>query len=135
MTKRWNGLLVYDKEGAKRNASYIKMHEEVGKKLNMPIHFLYDEDVMEYLEINRESVDFCMVRTICPALTKQIEARGIPCFNSSFVSEICNHKGKTYDYILKNCEIPLVKTKTFQNIELSEKLLKRWMDTVENRFF
>ena len=49
MTKRWNGLLVYDKEGAKRNASYIKMHEEVGKKLNMPIHFLYDEDVMEYL--------------------------------------------------------------------------------------
>ena len=68
MTKRWNGLLVYDKEGAKRNASYIKMHEEVGKKLNMPIHFLYDEDVMEYLEINRESVDFCMVRTISPAL-------------------------------------------------------------------
>ena len=31
MKKRWNGLLVYDKEGAKRNASYIKMHEEVGK--------------------------------------------------------------------------------------------------------
>ena len=29
MTKRWNGLLVYDKEGSKRNASYIKMHEEV----------------------------------------------------------------------------------------------------------
>ena len=106
------------------------MHEEVGKKLNMPIHFLYDEDVMEYLEINRESVDFCMVRTICPALTKQIEARGIPCFNSSFVSEICNHKGKTYDYILKNCEIPLVKTKTFQNIELSEKLLKEYPDYV-----
>ena len=130
MTKRWNGLLVYDKEGAKRNASYIKMHEEVGKKLNMPIHFLYDEDVMEYLEINRESVDFCMVRTICSALTKQIEARGIPCFNSSFVSEICNHKGKTYDYILKNCEIPLVKTKTFQNIELSEKLLKEYPDYV-----
>ena len=46
MTKRWNGLLVYDKESAKRNASYIKMHEEGGKKLNMPIHFLYDEDVM-----------------------------------------------------------------------------------------
>ena len=97
MTKRWNGLLVYDKEGSKRNASYIKMHEEAGEKLNMPIHFLYDTDVMEYLETNRESVDFCMVRTICPALTKQIEARGIPCFNSSFVSEICNHKGKTYD--------------------------------------
>ena len=130
MKKRWNGLLVYDKEGAKRNASYIKMHEEVGKKLNMPIHFLYDEDVMEYLETNRESVDFCMVRTISPALTKQIEARGIPCFNSSFVSEICNHKGKTYDYILKNCEIPLVKTKTFQNIELSEKLLKEYPDYV-----
>ena len=130
MTKRWNGLLVYDKEGAKRNASYIKMHEEVGKKLNMPIHFLYDEDVMEYLEINRESVDFCMVRTICPALTKQIEARGIPCFNSSIVSEICNHKGKTYDYILKNCESPLVKTKPFQNIELSEKLLKEYPDYV-----
>ena len=45
---------------------------------------------------------------------------------------------------LKNCEIPLVKTKTFQNIELSEKIIKgvsglcnkkRWMDTVENRFF
>ena len=46
MTKRWNGLLVYDKEGAKRNASYIEMHEEVGKKLNMPICFLYDEDVI-----------------------------------------------------------------------------------------
>ena len=130
MTKRWNGLLVYDKEGSKRNASYIKMHEEAGEKLNMPIHFLYDTDVMEYLETNRESVDFCMVRTICPALTKQIEARGIPCFNSSFVSEICNHKGKTYDYILKNCEIPLVKTKTFQNVELSEKFLKEYPDYV-----
>ena len=85
MTKQWNGLLVYDKEGSKRNASYIKMHEEAGEKLNMPIHFLYDTDVMEYLETIWESVDFCMVRTICPALTKQIEARGIPCFNSSFV--------------------------------------------------
>ena len=37
MTKRWNGLLVYDKEGSKRNASYIKMHEEAGEKLNMPM--------------------------------------------------------------------------------------------------
>ena len=52
---------------AQRNASFIKMHEEAGEKLNMPIHFLYDTDVMEYLETNRESVDFCMVRTICPA--------------------------------------------------------------------
>ena len=114
MTKRWNGLLVYDKEGAKRNASYIKMHEEAGEKLNMPIHFLYDTDVIEYLGTNGEAVDFCMVRTISPALTKQIEARGIPCFNSSFVSEICNHKGKTYDYILKKCEIPLVKQRRFK---------------------
>ena len=64
MTKRWNGLLVYDKEGAKRNASYIKMHEEAGEKLNMPIHFLYDTDVIEYLETNRKSVDFCMVRRL-----------------------------------------------------------------------
>ncbi len=93
MTKRWNGLLVYDKEGSKRNASYIKMHEEAGEKLNMPIHFLYDTDVMEYLETNRESVDFCMVRTICPALTKQIEARGIPalilllCQKSAIIKE------------------------------------------------
>jgi len=31
---------------------------------------------------------------------------------------------------LKNCEIPLVKTKTFQNIELSEKLLKEYPDYV-----
>uniref|UniRef100_UPI003FED5DD8 ATP-grasp domain-containing protein n=1 Tax=Eubacterium sp. TaxID=142586 RepID=UPI003FED5DD8 len=50
MTKQWNGLLVYDKEGSKRNASYIKMHEEAGEKLNMPIHFLYDTDVMELKE-------------------------------------------------------------------------------------
>lgn len=130
MTKRWNGLLVYDKEGAKRNASYIKMHEEVGKKLNMPIRFLYDTEVMEYLETNQKLIDFCMVRTICPALTKKIETAGIPCFNNSFVSEICNHKGKTYEYILKNCKIPLIETKTFHNEDLSRQLLREYPDYV-----
>ena len=56
MKKRWNGLLVYDKEGAKRNASYIKMHEEVGKKLNMPIHFFHVSVLFELLLHVKRSV-------------------------------------------------------------------------------
>lgn len=130
-TMRWKAWLVYDKEGAERNAGYIRMHEETGRKMQIDIRFILDEQLPELpLLSQEEKPDFAIVRTIQPLLTKRLERAGIPVFNNSFVSEICNHKGKTIDYIHSHSDIPVIPTQTFSNWQLSKNLLSQYPDHV-----
>jgi glutathione synthase/RimK-type ligase-like ATP-grasp enzyme len=66
------------------------------------------------------------VRTIQPLLSKKLEECGISVFNNSFVSEICNHKGKTIEYVKKNSDIPTIPTTVHTNSELSPSFLSRY---------
>lgn len=116
--------LIYDREGAKRNADYIQMHRELAKEFHIQLHLVMDTEVTDLLAQNRENyADFCFVRTIQPQLSKQLEEQGIVVFNSAFVSEICNDKGKTIQYVKSHTEVPVIPTKCFARKQLSEELL------------
>lgn len=124
------GWLIYDEAGAKRNMDYIRMHQELAKEFHINLRFRYDYEVAPLLEQKTEYPDFCFMRTINPSLSKQMEHCGISVFNSSFVSEVCNDKGKTLQYIEKNTHVPVIPTTCFSCHELSKELLIENGDSV-----
>lgn len=98
--KAW---LVYEREGAERNRGYIDLHEKHGRELGIDFSVIIcDEEPLP-----EENPDFAIIRAMRPDITKMIEARGIPAFNNSHVSEICNNKARTYEYLRKN-SIPVI---------------------------
>jgi gamma-F420-2:alpha-L-glutamate ligase len=105
------GWLLYSKKDVEKNKGYIEFYKEEGRKLDIKIELVIMENLEfgiknnEYYMLYEKSPiirpDFVISRTIYPLLTKQIETMGIPVFNNSFVSEICNDKAKTYQYVAK----------------------------------
>lgn len=125
------GWMCYFKEDSIKNSGYIKMYQEEGKKLDIEIELVYVEDLsfgvlsgvpyVKHKEKSIEHVDFIVNRSIYPLLSMQFEAIGIPVFNSSKVSMICNDKAKTYQYISK-LNIPMVDTRFCLSKELLDVL-------------
>ncbi|MBR3848453.1 MAG: ATP-grasp domain-containing protein [Oscillospiraceae bacterium] len=91
-------FLVYEREGAKRNRDYIKLHRQYGHELGIDFRLVICDE--EHLP--EEKCDFAIIRAMRPDITEALEARGIPCFNGSFVSKICNNKARTYEYLDAN---------------------------------
>lgn len=103
MLKAW---LVYEKAGAERNRGYIELHEKYGKERGIDFSIiLCDEGLPE------GKPDFAIVRAMRPDITKELENRGIPAFNNSHVSKICNNKARTYEYLHKN-NVPVIPWKS-----------------------
>lgn len=91
-------FLVYEREGMMRNRDYIKLHEQYGRELGINFRLVIcDEEALP-----DEKCDFAIIRAMRPDITEALEARGIPCFNGSFVSRICNNKARTYEYLAEN---------------------------------
>lgn len=114
--KAW---LIYPKEEAVRNEAYIDWMIEEGKKLNVLIQVLVREKFhlgitdkklsITYENKKIEPPDFAIVRVMDPFFSKQLELLGIAVFNSAFVSEMCNHKAKTHQYV-SALSVPTVDT-------------------------
>jgi gamma-F420-2:alpha-L-glutamate ligase len=115
----YNGWVIYRKQDAIRNHAFIDWFIEECEKKNMILHLVLREDLQIgvasgklILSVKKESVslpDFAIVRTIEPLLNKQLEDLGITVFNSSRVSQICNDKAKTHQYLAR-ANIPMVDT-------------------------
>ena len=88
------GWLIYDAVGEKRNAWFIAeclRHAEVaGLQLSLQIA---DGNTLPL-----PYPDFALVRTISPALSKDLEGAGTRLFNSASVSRIANDKWETYRF-------------------------------------
>lgn len=108
--------LLYDKARVERNINYINIYFEECKKRNIDLKLILIEDIEFGIKNNNCTLlyknkecsmpQFIIMRTINPLLTKHFEFMGIPVFNNSFVSAICNDKQKTYQYVSKaNVEI------------------------------
>lgn len=141
------GWLIYTREDAVYNKQYIHMHFEEAKKKNIILHFSFFEDfvygiknnqffienIMEHIHIteqDRKNVpDFVICRARVPMFSKQLEYLKIPVFNNSFVSEICNNKAKTYQY-LAQFHIPMIDT-AFYYSNVLEAVLKEKKSTQE----
>ncbi len=123
MSDRYNGWLIYDKNGLSRNQWFAKelvknlgckliIAEELEFGVENDIYFKYDS---KYIE----APDFAVQRSIYPLLSQVLEAAGTRTFNSAKVCEICNDKRKTHLLAL-SLNIPTLKTafsnKDFLNV-------------------
>lgn len=113
------GWLIYTEKEAVRNKSYIQFYIEEGKQLNMNIILLIAERIYFGIKSGKWFIlyegkeiglpDFVICRMMYSLLTLQLEHMGIPVFNHSKVSSICNDKGRTYQYIAQ-LNIPMIDT-------------------------
>ena len=103
--------LLYDKARVERNINYINIYFEECKKRNIDLKLILIEDIEFGIKNNNCTLlyknkecsmpQFIIMRTINPLLTIHFEFMGIPVFNNSFVSAICNDKQKPISMFLK----------------------------------
>ncbi|MEH7249926.1 ATP-grasp domain-containing protein [Neobacillus niacini] len=109
MSGQLNGWLVYKKENADKNEGFIRMLTEEAAVIGITLALVFEEDLILGIKQNQPylshpkldvaNIRFAVVRTINPLLSKQFEYCGIRCFNSSFVSQVCNDKARTQQYV------------------------------------
>lgn len=126
-----NVWLLYSEEEAIRNQQYINFYEEEGRELELEIRLIIVERLqfgvkkgkwfMHYEGRKIERPDMAICRIMYPLLTKQLEYMGIKTFNNSMVSEICNDKARTYQYVAKT-GISMVDTEFVKQDFIEEKL-------------
>ncbi len=99
MLKAW---LVYETAGAERNRGYIELHEKAGKARGIEFSLVLCDEGLP-----AGNPDFAIVRAMRPDITAELEKRGVPTFNNSHVSRICNNKARTYEYLHEN-NVPVI---------------------------
>lgn len=124
-----NAWIIYYLDGADYNRQYINFYIEEGKKLGIDVKLILVEDLefgvrdnrwfLQYQNMEIAYPDFIIFRAIHPLLNKQLEMMGIPVFNNSFVSELCNDKAKTYQYLAKT-GIKMVDSCFYRNNQVKE---------------
>ncbi len=125
------GWIIYYRDSAVYNKNYIQFYLEEGERLGIKIKLLLVEELVFGVRAGRcfityggqelEKPDFAICRSIYPLLSRQLEAMGIRVFNNSMVSEICNDKARTYQYLAKT-GIRMVDTCFYRNFQIDEVL-------------
>ena len=98
------GWLIYSREGAKRNQTFIDFWKTAAQKRGITLDVFFTDQILP-----PENPDFAVVRDMNPTYSKMLEMRGIRVFNPSIVSEICNDKWKTYR-LAQKLGVPFPKT-------------------------
>ncbi len=124
-----HGWIIYHRDNAIYNKQYIQFYLQEGAKQGIDFKLLLVEDMEfgiqdgQWFIIHQKELlprpDFSICRAINPLLTKQLEYMWIPVFNNSFVSEICNDKARTYQY-LAQAGIKMVDSRFYRNGMLRE---------------
>ncbi|MBS3679444.1 hypothetical protein KGF86_04365 [Ornithinibacillus massiliensis] len=114
-----NGWLLYSEEDAVANKAYIEWFIDEADKQELTLRLILREKLQIGILQNEygllldgrktEIPEFAVVRTVEPLLNKQLEQLNVHVFNSSYVSEISNHKAKTYLEVSR-LGIPMVDT-------------------------
>ncbi len=123
--------LVYFRDGAQYNKSYIQLYMEEGRKLGVSIRLILAEELefgvrqnQLFLTYSKQEIslpDFVICRAIHPLLTRQLELMGLKVFNNSQVAELCNDKAKTCQYLAKT-GIKMVDSSFYLNRQIGEVL-------------
>ena len=121
--------IVYFKESADYNRHYIEFYIEEGRKLGITVKLILAEELefgvregewfLTYRKEEPSYPDFVICRTIYPLLSRQLEALGIRVFNNAHLSEICNDKARTYQYLART-GIRMVDTSFCRNLSLKD---------------
>lgn len=108
--------MIYDKEGMERNQDYVSWFQKICQPYGITCEAVLVDEIEEKLK--NSNPHFVLVRTINPRINVFFEERNIPVFNNSFVSEICNHKGKTLSYL--QGVVHAVSSATIRNEKISD---------------
>ncbi len=114
------GWLIYAKEDYERNLPFARRFLDSGNNSKSNISLILKDELFYGVENNSlclknrnrnitELPDFVINRTIDPLLSRHLEALNIKVFNSSYISEICNDKARTYLEV-SQLKIPMVDT-------------------------
>lgn len=89
--------MIYDVQGLARNKDYVSLYQKISGQYGIKVQVVMDTEVC--LRVSEGAHPLCaFVRTIQPKINFFLEENGIPTFNSSVVSSLCNDKGKTLEY-------------------------------------
>ena len=130
-----NGWLIYDREGAARNAWFIARLKEKAEELGARLELVYAEDLMHavkgYTERGTDCsdgacragvIDFAVVRTICPDINMYFESRKVPCFNNYKTAFAANDKWQTY-IMAEKLGLPAMETCLLSDIQAGARSL------------
>ncbi|WP_077327238.1 ATP-grasp domain-containing protein [Virgibacillus siamensis] len=114
-----HGWLIYQKQDAEQNNSFIKWFIDEAEKQNLKLSLILREEMTAGIIDNKRTVlinhkqvslpDFAIVRTIDQMLSHFLEALEIRVFNRAAISEMCNNKARTH-FHLNELSIPMVDT-------------------------
>ncbi|WP_404453273.1 ATP-grasp domain-containing protein [Virgibacillus necropolis] len=116
---KYTGWLIYNKEDAEENSSYINWFIDEAELQDVELQLISREHITIGILDNKRTLlfkdqkivlpDFAIVRTIDPLLSLHLENMKIRVFNSSSISQICNNKELTHHHV-HNLDIPMVDT-------------------------
>lgn len=111
--------LLYNEADIEKNQAYIQMHWKECKKRDIEMTLIVTQNLAlivangkTELLYNNEKMklpDVAICRDRDSQITKQLEQAGVLVFNNFMVADICNDKGKTYQY-LADKGIPMMDT-------------------------
>lgn len=102
------GWVVYDGEGAVRNAWFAEHLQKIAIDLSVELELVPDVEVIAKFTAEGPP-DFALVRTMNPSLSRWLEDRGVLVINNALTSTIANDKWKTYCFCVEN-GIPVLPT-------------------------
>ncbi|MFA1822536.1 RimK family alpha-L-glutamate ligase [Virgibacillus oceani] len=117
MMNMYTGWLIYAREDAEQNKTFIEWFIKEAHLQNLSLILILQEDltigIMDnkpIIHLNGEIAEVphvAIVRTMNPFLSSHLETCGISVFNSSHVSRICNDKALTHQHV-STLSIPMV---------------------------
>jgi len=91
-----NGWLLYDRRDYEINQGFATHVHACAKAHDLSFTVIFTEDFDAAVS---NPPDFVISRQRNPLLSRQMEAEGIPVFNSSRVCELCNDKRETHQFL------------------------------------
>lgn len=101
------GWMLYCREDAEKNRTYIHWFQEEGIKFGMRIEL----KILEELDLDEEQnlPDFVLNRSRNAKVAERLEVLGVRCVNSAWVSRIANDKWET-DRLFRKNGVPTITT-------------------------
>ena len=91
-----NGWIIYQKDGAEKNKSFIEHFVATAKKYNHNLELKYANEIaMPY-------PDFAIVRAFDYRINETLESAGVKVFNNSHFAKLSNDKELCYKYVKEN---------------------------------
>ncbi len=118
------GYLVYQREDAVRNATFIRLFYEEGKAAHILFRYV------PYEKYKKKALpDFILNRTRDATVSQWYEGHKVPVLHSSGITGIGNNKWKTLRYLQARLPAEIIKGKWMpDSCAVSSKVIGRWLD-------